>query len=145
MHCRPTVGRSSTEWRPISGVWLPTVLWYNVIDRPSGDQWPIDARWSGNLRPISWCKFLQKVGRLSADRRATISPDASPMTKHLKIGGSVNETFNLRASKKSRRPTNKSEKIGVDVGQQSAEVARFPHFSLAYRRATVGLGNVTVV
>ena len=45
----------------------------------------------------------EKIFQKSADCRPIIgrpSPDASPMTKTLKIGGSVNETFNLGASTK---------------------------------------------
>ena len=90
----------------------------------------------------------EKIFKKSADCRPIIgrpSPDASPMTKPLKIGGSVNETFNLGASTKSRRPTKKSAKNGADVGRPSADVARFSHFWLTDRRATVGFGNVTVV
>ena len=68
-YVRPTVGRPS----PDIGVCLPTILWSNFIARQSGDRRPIDARWSGDIRPISWCKFLQNVGRLSADHRATIA------------------------------------------------------------------------
>ena len=65
---RPTVWRSSADWRP-------------MIGRPSAD---IRMKKSSKRRPI--------IGRPS--------PDASPMTKPLKIGGSVNETFNLGASTK---------------------------------------------
>ena len=65
---RPTVWRSSADWRP-------------MIGRPSAD---IMMKKSSKSRPI--------IGRPS--------PDASPMTKPLKIGGSVNETFNLGASTK---------------------------------------------
>ena len=68
------------------------------------------------------------------------------MIETMKIGGSVNETFNLGAStKKNRRPTKKSAIIGADVGRQSADVARISHFWLTDSRPTVGLGNVTVV
>ena len=90
----------------------------------------------------------EKIFKKSADCRSVNgrpSPDASPMTKPLKIGGSVNKTFNLGASTKSRRPTKKSTKIGADVGRQSADVARFSHFLLTDRRETVSLGNVSVV
>ena len=69
---RPTVWRSSADWRP-------------MIGRPSAD---IMMKLSLKSRPI--------VGRSSGRP----SRDASPMTKPLKIGGSVNETFNLGASTK---------------------------------------------
>ena len=69
---RPTVWRSSADWRP-------------MIGRPSADI------------------MMKKIFKTSADCRPIIgrpSPDASPMTNPLKIGGSVNETFNLGASTK---------------------------------------------
>ena len=89
-----------------------------MIGRQSGDCRPCDGRY-----PVSVCRrFFEKfsstdrlaiVGRLTPDDRATFgryhdekifhhppSPDASPMTKPLKIGGSVNEFFNLGASTK---------------------------------------------
>ena len=56
----------------------------------------------------------------------------------MKIGGSINETFNLGASKK------KSAKIGAYIGRQSPDVARFSQILLTDCRATVGLGDVTV-
>ena len=69
---RPTVWRSSADWRP-------------MIGRPSADI------------------MIKKIFKRSADCRPIIgrqTPDASPMTKPMKIGGSVNETFNLGASTK---------------------------------------------
>ena len=118
---RPTVGRSSAEWRPISGVWLPTVLWYNVIDRPSGHRRPIDARWSGDRRPISWWKKSLKcrpiVGRSSGDHRPTLHRWQNPWKsadRSMKL-----LTWVLR--QKSRRSTKKFAKIGADVGRQSAD------------------------
>ena len=74
---RPTVGRSSAEWRPKSDICLPTVFWYNVIA-------------FGWYHDVNFCKK-------SADCRPII---ASPMRKHLKIGGSIYETFYLCASTK---------------------------------------------
>ena len=114
---------------------------------------------------------LEIVGRLTPDDQATFgryhdanffktsancrsiigrsSPDASPMTKPLKIGGSVNETFNLGASTKKssadqkfsqnrcrRRPT---------IGRCRPIFQNFARRPSADRRPTVGLGNVTVV
>ena len=127
---RPTVGRSSAEWRPIFGVCLPTVLWYNVINRPSGDQRPIDSRWSGDRRPISWCKFLQKVGRSSGDHR----PTPRRWQNSLKSADRSTKLLTCVLRQRSRRPTKKSANIGADVGRQSAQVARFSHFSLTDRR-----------
>ena len=92
-----------------------------------GDHRPNDGRYpaSGCRRfcdKMSSTDRLAIVGRLTPDDRATVgryhdekffkmsadcrpiigrpSPDASPMTKPMKIGGSVNETFNLGASTK---------------------------------------------
>ena len=103
---RPTVCRSSADWRP-------------TIGRPSSDIMMKNLQKSADCRPI--------IGRQS--------PDASPMTKPLKIGGSVNETFNLGASTKKvvGRPKNLRKSVPTS--------ADFPIFG----SPTVGLGNVTVV
>ena len=151
-----------------------------MIGRTSGDHRPNDGRYPASVcrrffDKMSSTDRLAIVGRLTPDDRATFgryhngkifnisddyrpiigrpSPDASLMTKPMKIGGSVNDTFNLGAStKKSSADQKKSAKIGADVGRQSADVARqsadvalFSHFWLNDRRATVCLGNVTVV
>ena len=123
---RPTVERPSADWRQISAS-----VCRRFFDKTSPtDRLAIVDRYhdvnffktSANYRPIiGWP-----------------SPDASPMTKPIKIGGSVNEIFILVLRKKSRRPTKNSAKIGADVG-------RFSKILLADRRPTVGLGNVTVV
>ena len=73
----------------------------------AGDRRPIDARWSGDLGRYHDVNFF----KTSTDCQPIIgrpSPDASPMTNPLKIGGSVNETFNLGARTKKRvgRPKN---------------------------------------
>ena len=144
-----------------------------MIDRQSGDYRPYDGRYPVSVcrrffDKLSSTDRLVIVDRFTPDDRATIGrymmkksskrrpivgrssgdhrPDASPMTKPLKIVGSVNETFNLGAPTKKvvGRPKFFS-KIGADVGRQSADVARFSHYWLTDRRATVGLGNVTVV
>ena len=63
----------------------------------------------------------EKILKMPADCRSIIdrpSPDASPITKPLKIGGSVKQTFNLGCfDKKSRRPIKQSAKIGADVAR----------------------------
>ena len=98
-----------------------------MIDRESGDHRPNDGRYPASVCRLFFDKMsstdrLAIVGRLTPDDRATfgryydekifkksadcrpiigrLSPDALPMTKPLKIGGSVNETFNLGASTK---------------------------------------------
>ena len=94
-----------------------------MIGRQSGDHRPNDGRYLASVcrrffDKMSSTDRLAIVGRLTPDDRATFgryhdekssksrpivgrpSPDTSPMTKPLKIGGSVNETFNLGASTK---------------------------------------------
>ena len=98
-----------------------------MIGRQSGDHRPNDGRSSASVcrrffDKMSSTDRLAINGRLTPDDRATVcryhdvnffkksadcrpiigrpSPDASSMTKPLKIGGSVNETFNLGASTK---------------------------------------------
>ena len=80
----------------------------------------------------------EKIFKKSADCRPIIgrpSPDASPMTKPLKIGGSFNGTFNFGASTK---------KSSADQKNLPKSVLDFPIFG-SPTVATVGLGNVTVV
>ena len=114
---RPTVLRSSADWRP-------------MIGRPLAD---IMMKISSKRRPT--------VGRSSGDHRPSLhrwqnqGKSADRSTKLL--------TWVLR--QKSCRPTKKSAKISADVGRASADVARFSKLLLADRRPTVGLSNVTVV
>ena len=62
-------------------------------------QFNIDSRLTGKIRPVSNCNFLPKSADcLSINGRP--SPDALPMRKVMKKGGSFNETFNLFASTK---------------------------------------------
>ena len=114
---QPTVCRLSADWRP-------------MIGRPSTD---IMMKKSSNSRPI--------VGRSSGDHRPTLYRWQNPW----KSADRSTKLLTWVLRQKSRRPTKKSAKIGADVGRQSADVARFSHFWLTDRRATVGLGNVTVV
>ena len=113
---RPTVWRSSPDWRPIIG-------------RRSVDM----MKTSSKSRPI--------VGRSSGDHRPTLHRWQNPWKSADRSTKLI--TWVLR--QKSRRPTKKSAKIGADVSRQSADVARFSNFWLTDRRATVVLGNVTVV
>ena len=132
-----------------------------MIGRQSGDHRPNDGRYPASVcrwffDKMSSSNRLAIVGRLTPDDRATfgryhdenffktsadcrpiigrLSPDASPMTKPMIIGESVNETFNLVAS------TNKSS-----ADQKISQFARFSQILLAGGRPTVGLDNVTVV
>ena len=114
---RPTVWRSSADWRP-------------MIGRPSADNM---MKISSNNRPT--------VGRSSGDHRPTLRRWQNPW----KSADRSTKLLTWVLRQKTRRPTKKSAKIGADVGRQSAYVARFSQFLLTDRRATVGLGNVTVV
>ena len=114
---RPTAWRSSADWRP-------------MIGRPSAD---IMMKKSSKSRPI--------VGRSSGDHRPTLHRRQNPW----KSANRSTKLLTWVLRQKSRRPTKKSAKIGAAVGRQSAYDARFYHFLLTDRRATVGLGNVTVV
>ena len=101
--------------------------WRPMIGRPSAD--------------IMIKKNIHNVGRSSGDHRPTLHRWQNP-------GKSADRSTKLLTwvlRQKSRRPTKKFAKIGADVGRQSADIARFSHFWLTDRRATVGLGNVTVV
>ena len=66
------------------------------------------------------------------------------MTKPVKIGGSVNETFNLGALTK-KSSADKKISQNRKISRQSGDVTRFSKILLTDRRPTVGLGNVTVV
>ena len=114
---RPTVWRSSADWRP-------------MIGRPSADNM---MKISSNNRPT--------VGRSSDDHRPTLRRWQNPW----KSADRSTKLLTWVLRQKTRRPTKISAKIGADVGRQSADVARFSKFLLTDRRATVGLGNVTVV
>ena len=114
---RPTVCRSSADWRP-------------MIERPSTD---IVIKKSSKSRPI--------VGRSSGDHRPMLHRWQNPW----KSADRSTKLLTWVLRQKSHRPTKISTIIGADVGRQSANVARFSHFWLTNRRANVGLGNVTVV
>ena len=101
---RPTVWRSSADWRP-----------------PSADI------------------MMKKNFNKTADCRP--SPDASPTTKPMKIGGWVNEPFNLGVLTKNRRPTKNFQKSVPTSTDNWPTSPDFPIFG----PPTVGLGNVTAV
>ena len=133
--------------------------------RPTvGDHRPNDGRYPASVcrrffNKMSSTDCLAIVGQLTPDDRATFgryydekssksrpiigrpSPDASPMTKSLKIGGSVNETFNLGASKKSRRPTKNLPKSVLTPADNRPTSPDFPIFG----SPTVGWPSVWVM
>ena len=119
------IGRQSGDHRPISGVCLLMVLLIKchrpIIWRSSADK-------SADLRSISWRKFLPKR-RLIIDRRFKVA-------KPLKLGGSINETFNLGASRKKSSADQK-----INQNRRSRRRPIFPH----RRRETIGLGNEIAV
>ena len=92
------IGRQSGDHRPNDGRYLASVCRRVFHKTTSTDRLAI----VGRLTPDDWAIFGryhdEKIFKKSADCRPIIgrpSPDASPMTKPLKIGGSVNETFKL--------------------------------------------------
>ena len=97
------IGRQSGDYRPYAGRYLVSVCRRFFDKLSSTDRLAI----VGRLTPDDHATFGryhdEKIFKTSADCRPIIgrpSPDASPMTKPLKIGRSVNETFNLCASTK---------------------------------------------
>ena len=116
---RPTVCRSSADWRP-------------MIGRPSTENM---------MKKSSNTSSRPNVGRSSGDHRPTLHRWQNPW----KSADRSTKLLTWVLRQKSRRPTKKSTNIGAYVGRQSADVARFSLFWLTDRRATVGLGNVTVV
>ena len=143
------ISRQSGDHRPNDGRY-PASVCRRFFDKMSPtDNQAINGRLTPDDRAIV-CRFHDvNFFKKSADCRPIIgqpSPDASPMTKTPEK--SVDRSTKLLIwvlRQKSCRPTKKSAKIGADVDRQSGDVARFSHFSLTDRRATVDLGNVTVV
>ena len=97
------IGRQSGDHRPNDGRYSASVC-RRIFDKMSStDGLAIVGRLTPDDRPTFGRCHDEKFFKTSADCRPIIgrpSPDASPMTKSLKIGGSVNETFNLGASTK---------------------------------------------
>ena len=97
------IGRQSGDHRPNDGRYLASVCRRFFDKMSSTDRLAIVGRLTPDDRATYGRYHDEKIFNKSADRRPIIgrpSPDASPMTKPLKIGGSVNETFNLSASTK---------------------------------------------
>ena len=97
------IGRQSGDYRPYDGRY-PVSVCRRFFDKLSStDRLAIVGRLTSDDRATFGRYPDEKIFKTSADCRPIIgrpSPDASPMTKPLKIGGSVNETFNLGASTK---------------------------------------------
>ena len=122
------IGRQSGDHRPNDGRY-PAYASRRLLDKMSStDRRAIDGRLTpddratvGRFHDVDFFKksadFMPIIGRPS--------PDASPMTKRLKIGGSVNETFNKKVV---GRPKNlqKSVPISADNRPTSPD---FPIFS----------------
>ena len=96
---RPTVGRPSAEWRPISAS-----VCRRFFDKTSStDRLAIVGRLTPDDRATFGRYHDVNFFKTSANCRPIIgrpSPDALPTTKPMKIGGSDNETVNLGASTK---------------------------------------------
>ena len=119
---RPTVGRSSTEHRPISGVCRPT------DDRATIDRYHDE-------------KNLQKVGLWSGDHRATIARRfTDDKTHENRRIGQRNFLLGCFDKKVVGRP-----KILPKSVPMSATSPDFLIFGSPTVGRTVGLGNVTVV
>ena len=97
------VGRQSGDHRPNDGRYPASVCRRFFDNLSSTDRLAIVGRLTPDDRATFRRYHDEKIFKKAADYRPIIgrpSPDASPMTKSLKIGGSVNETFNLGASTK---------------------------------------------
>ena len=124
------IGRQSGDHRPSDGRYRASVCrrFLDKILMSLTDRLPI----VGQLTPDDLATFdryhSEKIFKKSADCRPIIgrpSPDASPMTKPMNIGGSVNDTFNLGAS---------TEKSSADQKICQSRCQRHPIFLfLAHR------------
>ena len=97
------IGRQSGDHRPNGGRYPVSVCRRFVDKMSSTDRLTIVGRLTPDDRSTFGRCHDEKIIKKSADCRPIIgrpSPDASPMKKSLKIGGSVNEAFNLGASTK---------------------------------------------
>ena len=97
------IGRQSGDHRPNNGRYPASVCRWFFDKMASADRLATVGRLTPDDR-ATFCRYHdENFFKTSADCRPIIgrwSPDASPMTKPMKIGGSVNETFNLGASTK---------------------------------------------
>ena len=97
------------------------------IARPSGDRQPIDANDRETFGRYNDVYFF----KISADCRPIIkrlSPDVSPMTKPLTIGGSVNKTLTWVLRPKTKKSADHTKaKFGADVGRHRPMFPMFAH------------------
>ena len=155
MHCKqhmykPTflISRQSGDHRPNDGQYPASVCRRFFDKMSSTDRLAIVSRFTPDDRTTFGRYHVERIFKKSADCRPIIgrpSPDASSMTKPLKIGGSVNEAFNLGVSTKK---STAYQKICQNRCRRRPRIGRrrpiFP-FWLTDRQATVALDNVTVV
>ena len=146
------IGRQSGDYRPYEGRYLVSVCRRFFDKLSSTDRLAIVGRLTpdhlatfGLYQWYSWWKKSSKrrpiVGWLSGDHRPTLHRWQNPW----KSADRSTKLLTGVPRQKNRRPTKKSSKSGANIARQSADVARFSHFWLTDHRATVGLGNVTVV
>ena len=106
MHCKQYNTNErlwSADSRAIIGRYPASVCRRFFDNMSSTDRRAINSRLTPDDRATVGRFYDVNFFKKSADCRPIIgrpSPDASPTTKPLKIGGSVNETFNLGASTK---------------------------------------------
>ena len=129
------IGRQSGDHRPNDGRYPASVCRRFFDKMSSTDRLAIVGLLTPDDRATFGRYHDEKVFKKSADCRPIIGrllPDASPMTKPLKIGGSVNETFNLGASTKK---SSADKKICQDRCRRRPTIGqRRPIFSfLAHR------------
>ena len=124
---RPTVGQSSADWRPISGVCLPTVFFYKMS---STDRLAIVDRLTLDDRATFGRYHDEKIFKKSTDCRATIA-----------------RRFTDDKTPENRRTGQRNFKLGCFdkkvAGLQNNLPKSVP--TSGDNRATVGLGIVTVV
>ena len=131
------IGRQSGDHRPNDGGYSASVCRRFFDKMSSTDRLAI----VGRLKPddlATFGRYHEKIFKKSADCRpinGRPSPDASPMIKPLKIGKSVNETFNLGASTK---------KSSVDQKNLRKSVPTSPNCPI-FGSTTVGRPSVWVM
>ena len=135
------IGRQSGDYRPYDGRY-PVSVCRRFFDKLSStDCLAIVSRLTPDDRTTFGRYHDEKMFKTSADCRPIIgrpSPDASPMTKPLKIGGSVNEIFNLGASTKK---ASADQKIFQNQCRRRLTSPDFPIFG----SPTVGRPSVCVM
>ena len=139
------IGRQSGDHRPYDGRYPPSVCRRFFDKMSSTDRLAIVGRLTPDDRATFGRYLVEKLFKMSAVCRPIIgrpSPDASPTTKPLKIGRSVNETFSLGASTKK---SSADQKICQNRCRRRPTIGRRRPIFPFLARQTVGLGNVTVV